>query len=268
MVRLSTTLYLLLALSAATLATLPPPNNAVALSMGGSSATYLNSFGIENNVATLAFAPASIDLSASNRFGLADYSNLMLCGNLKLSQTSVGFSYQILPLGALTTQKAQLGISKKLKSNLSVGIALNFEHFSSTDAFYQSQSALTFNAGVYYQINKKLNAGFQIYNPNRTQLLEFPQERLPANTRLGINYQLADNIKLYSDVVQGSEERLDLNAGVELIKKNYVIRGGFGLNQLVALGFGWKSDKIQINVTAAYHNQLGLSPALNLGYAF
>ena len=32
-------------------AILPPPNNAVSLSLGGASATYTNAFAIENNVA-------------------------------------------------------------------------------------------------------------------------------------------------------------------------------------------------------------------------
>ncbi|MDA8930430.1 hypothetical protein N9J07_03505 [Bacteroidia bacterium] len=35
-------------------AILPPPNNAVSLSLGGASATYTNAFAIENNVAALA----------------------------------------------------------------------------------------------------------------------------------------------------------------------------------------------------------------------
>jgi len=219
-------------------------------------------------IATLAFSPSDVSLTSTNRFGLSEYSNVMLAGNYALDNSSIGISYQVAPLGGLTIQKAQIGFAKKLMPNLSAGIALNYEHFSSIDAFYQARGAFTFNAGVYYQINEKLNVGFQTYNPTRSRILETPLERLPSRVRLGIDYKLAEAITLYSDVSQTSEQNLDLNAGLELIRNNYVIRGGFGLNQLIAMGFGWKKNKIQVDVTAAYHNQLGISPALNIGYAF
>ena len=55
---------------------------------------------------------------------------------------------------------------------------------------------------------------------------------------------------------------------MELTKEHYHIRGGFGLNQLVAVGFGWQTQKLTLDVTAAYHNQLGFSPSLNVSHAF
>ena len=47
-------------------AILPPPNNAVSLSLGGASATYTNAFAIENNVAALAKTNGELSLNASN----------------------------------------------------------------------------------------------------------------------------------------------------------------------------------------------------------
>jgi len=249
-------------------AILPPPNNAASLSLGGASSTYYNAFAIENNVAALAYTRSEINLNASNRFGLADYSQAMLAGNLATDFASVGFAYRISPFSAFTEQKAQLGIAKRLGEKVAAGIALNYHRLSSTNAYYQNTSFLTFNAGLYYKVNEKLNAGFSIFNPNRTKLTETPSERLAAQYRLGIDYLLAENITLHTDYVQASEIRPDLNVGIELKKEKYSIRGGFGLNQLVALGFGWQSNAIQIDLAAAYHNQLGFSPSLNVGYAF
>ncbi|PCJ64073.1 MAG: hypothetical protein COA58_13885 [Bacteroidetes bacterium] len=247
---------------------IPPPNNAIALSLGGASATYLNAFGIENNVGGLAFSPQQISLNASNRFGLSEYSNIMLAGNFKSKFASMGFSYQISPIAGLTTQKAQLGISKKMGNNVAVGVALNYHRFSSTNAYYHTSKFLTFNAGLYYKINKKLNVGFQIFNPNRSTVTSFPFEKTSSLFRVGIDYQFAENITCYSDVLQATHEKLDLNVGLELQKDQYTLRGGFGLKQLIAIGFGWQTKMLNIDVTAAYHNQLGFSPSLNLVYAF
>lgn len=253
----------------ASLAILPPPNNAISLSLGGASSTYLNAFGVENNIASLAFSENEISLNGGNRFGLSDYSTASIAGNLSVDFANIGFAYSISPFSTFTEQKAQLGIAKKLGKKVSAGVALNYHTFSSTNAYYQNTSLLTFNAGLYYQLNDKLNAGFSFFNPNRSLLTETPNERLAAIFRLGIDYSIAEDLTLYSDYVQASEQRPDFNAGLELTKEKYFFRGGFGINQLVAIGFGWQAtDQFQLDVAAAYHNQLGFSPSLNISYAF
>ena len=257
-----------LAIGLTTLAISPPPNNAVSLSLGGASVTYLNAFAIENNVAALAFTKNELSLNAANRFGVSDYSSMFLAANVSSKFANIGFAYQIAPLANLTSQKTQLAVSKKLGELISAGIAVNYHTLSSTDAYYKTANFLTFNVGLYYHVNEKLIVGFQAFNPNRSVLTEVPEEKLPANLRLGLNYELAENITLYSDVLQVSELPLDLNAGLEVSRDKFSIRGGFGLRQLVALGFGWKTDRLAIAVAGAYHNQLGLSPSLNVGYAF
>ncbi len=249
-------------------AILPPPNNAVSLSLGGASATYTNAFAIENNVAALAKTNGELSLNASNRFGLSEYSQLMLAGNFKSKVASIGFAYRVTPFSALTEHKAQLGIAKELGEKVAAGVAINYHYFASPNAYYQNHSVLTFNAGIYYTVNDKLNAGFSLFNPNRSTLTSTPEEHLVANFRIGLDYALSDNLKLYSDLVQASEQQPDFNAGMELTKEHYHIRGGFGLNQLVAVGFGWQTQKLTLDVTAAYHNQLGFSPSLNVSHAF
>lgn len=246
----------------------PPPNNAASLSLGGASACYTNAFAIDNSVAVLAFTENEIILNGSNRFGLGEYSSVALAGNMSTKLANVGFSYQIAPLGSLTTQKIQLGFAKKLGEKFAAGVALNYHTLRSTNAYYENTRYLTINAGIYYQISDKLSSGFQISNPNRTKLLDAPAERSIALYRLGFQYELAKNIALYTDLLQATDEPLDLNAGVEISNDKYVLRGGFGLNQLVALGFGWQTKKLKIDVAGSYHNRLGFSPSLNVGYAF
>lgn len=262
-------IFLLVSLVAnLTLAISPPPNNAKSISLGGASCTYLNAYGIENNVATLAFAAQEIILNAANRFGLSEYSSAMLVGNIATKSANIGFAYQLSPLANFAAQKIQLAVAKKLGKKVATGISLNYHLYNSSNPFYKNTSLFTFNAGLYYQVNEKLNAGFSLFNPNRTQLIGAPNESLAANYRLGVDYNIDKNITIYSDYIQASSQRPDINAGLELDYDNYTVRGGFGLNQLIALGFGWKTNSIQLDVAAGYHNQLGLSPSLNVAYAF
>lgn len=265
--RLSTVLFVCF-ISLFSYAIIPPPNNAVSVSLGGASSCYRNAFAIENNVAVLAFSDNQLALNGNNRFGLGDYSSLALAGNVNTKLAAIGLSYQIAPFGNLTTQKTGIGIAKKLGENISAGIALNYHTLNSTDAYYQSTNYLTVSAGIYYKINDKLNTGFQFTNPNRSRITSSPEEHSIALYRLGFEYAVTSDLALYTDFLQATEEPLDLNAGIEIKKEKYAIRGGFGLNQLVAIGFGWQTNTLHIDIAGSFHNQLGFSPSLNIGYAF
>ena len=83
------TILLLSVLTNLCIADLPSANNAITLSLGGASATYLNAFAIENNVAALAFSKAEFSLNAANRFGLSDYSNIMAVYHHSIENTSI-----------------------------------------------------------------------------------------------------------------------------------------------------------------------------------
>ena len=138
----------------------------------------------------------------------------------------------------------------------------------STDAFYPNSNAITFNAGLYYQVNDKLNAGFSVSNPNRSILIRQTNERLPATFRFGVDYQIADKVKLYSDALQQTNIPLQVLGGVEVEANLFKVRAGFGTNQTMAFGLGYIQQKIHLDIAVQYHNQLGVSPALNFAYAF
>jgi len=249
-------------------AILPPPNNAVSLSMGSASAAYLNAYAIENNIGALGFTESEISINRSNRYGLSEYSNLFASGCIHVDKSTIGISISSMPLSNFTQLKLQAAVSRKLSEKVSAGVSLNYHSFSSTDAFYRPTQLFTFNAGLLYRINKKLDVGFQTSNPTRTKLTDQLNESIPAEYKFGLRYAVAENIDLYSDAVQRTNENLSASAGIELTKSNYRIRGGFGLNSTVALGFGYQFENLSFDVAGSYHNQLGLSPSLNLSYAF
>jgi len=243
------------------------PNNAVSLSLGGASATYLNAFAIENNVGALAFSPSEIALNGANYFGLSDYSAVRLAAVSSIEKASIGVSYQALPLATLTMHKAQLAFAKKLTEQVSAGVAINYHSFVSNNAYYQNGKAFTFNIGIFYKVNEDLEMGFQAFNPNQSVLSSQQKESIPSSYRLGIKYVLSSNIDSYIDAFQRSGQDLDLNAGIELTANQLKVRGGFGLNQLVAMGIGWEHNQFTLDACGAYHNQLGFSPSINLQYA-
>ena len=246
----------------------PPVNNASALALGGAAATYKNPFAIENNVGILAFNKNEVAFNGQNRFGLSEYSQLSLCGTIALSNTVLGIAYHNSPLADLSIQKYQLALAKKLMEDLSIGVAINYHQHSSSNVYYEKGDAFSFNLGLYYQINDKLNFGFQAFNPNRSRITKLPQERLDALYRLGMDYLLSKNVTLYSDLVQSTSQNLSFHGGLEVQQNQFKIRGGFNTNQELALGLGFSKNQFSFDVGTSYHNILGISPSLNLNYAF
>ncbi|MDG1045933.1 MAG: hypothetical protein P8P81_04960 [Bacteroidia bacterium] len=160
-----------------------PPYDAVTTSLGGSSVTYISPFSIEFNPANLCFSPSKISINAQNRYGIRQYSKVQLIGNYSLNKSAIAISYQA-ENGIVLNQKIALAFAKKFNQNLAAGVTINFNRFSSQNAYYQSNNILTFNAGLHYQINTKNSIGFQIENPNQSQIIEYPKENLPARIRL------------------------------------------------------------------------------------
>lgn len=246
----------------------PPANNATAISLGGACATYKNPFALENNPAVLAFTTNTLAANVQNRFGLNEYSSLHVAMCYTRDNGTIGIGYSNSPFGQLGLQKLNASFARKFDKNLSVGVGINYIAVRSADAFYPNANALTFNAGLYYQINDKLNAGFSISNPNRSMLIRQTNERLPATFRFGIDYKIADKVTLYGDGLQQTNFQLQLLSGVEVEANLFKVRAGFGTNQTLAFGLGYTKPKIAIDIALQYHNQLGISPALNFSYAF
>ncbi len=245
----------------------PPPNNAIALSLGGASAAHHSPFSIEYNSANLVWSPSQFGFNAQNRFGIGDYSSLFVVNSFKLDKAALGLSF-LMDQGELITYKTQVAFAKKIEENISVGIALNHLLFKSINPYYKKKHTVTFNLGVSYIANPKMEVGFQISNPTHSQLIQYPNESIPTNTRLGICYSITPNIKAYLDGIQSTNEPLNGCIGLEIYREEYTVRGGFNFNQVVGLGLTFKKKSIHFDIGLSIHNVLGLSPAINGRHAW
>lgn len=221
---------------------------------------------MEYNAANLAFSPSSIALNAQNQFGIHEYTQILLIGNYSLKESAIGLSYQA-ENGIITNQKIAVAFAKKIQPKLACGVTINYNQFRSQNQYYQNHQIITFNAGLSYKINPKTLIGFQIENPNRSQIIVFPKENLPATIRLGMKHKLSHYISAYIDALQSSNQNLNVSVGIEIIKEQYKIRMGVNLNQIIGCGFSFKKGNILIDVGLRFHNHLGISPSLNTSYA-
>ena len=259
--------FIYILFSYAHLLAIEPPHDAIATSLGGSSVAYSSHFCIEYNAANLVLTPSNIAFNAQNRYGISEYSKILLTGNYSLKKSALGFSYQA-ENGIILNQKIAIAFAKKIQPKLAFGITINLNRFTSQNQYYQNNQVITFNTGVSYKINHKNHLGFQIKNPNRNQSIAYPKENLPASIRLGLKHQLTDHISTYIDALQSSNQKLNTSVGVEIIKEHFKLRMGFNLNQIVGCGIGFQKNNIRIDIGLSFHNHLGMSPSLNTTYAW
>ena len=119
-----------------------PPYDAVAISLGGSSVTYISPFSIGFNQANLCYSPPKISINAQNRYGIQQYSKVLLIGNYRLDKSAIGISYQA-ENGVVLNQKITLAFAKKFNQNIS-----NWDVSSVTNMMSMFGDAESFNQSL------------------------------------------------------------------------------------------------------------------------
>jgi hypothetical protein len=245
----------------------PPNSNAVSSSLGGASAAYTSTFSFRSNIA--AYQPKEVvAISAYNLYGISDYSGLSAIVGTEFKNTNIGLSFTTTPRASFIQNDVNLGVSKQLGKKISAGVGMAYHMFSSTNAYYISKNVVSLNAGLLYEANEDLKIGLSVDNPTRSRLAEQYDERLPLILRLGVGYNLTSKISVYADALQQDNLPLDFMAGAELKANQFKFRGGFSV-QTQSINFGLEFNKKQVFIAAAasYHNQLGASSFISLGYA-
>jgi hypothetical protein len=243
-----------------------PPSNAISRSLGGTAATAINPSALMSNVAALESCTSGLAIHGTNYYGVSSYSTFSAMVNLKIKTTSVGFAFNSIPTGILSTNGVILGIAKKLGDYWSAGIALNLKHIKTSNQSYYKRDILSFNIGILYTINDRLNLGFQASNPNQSVLSTYPFERTPSTYRMGVSYAASKELILYSDIIHKTNYPVDLNFGIEYSNDSLLIRGGIEALQFLCVGLGKSMHKYQVDLGIKINPQLGVSPALSIRY--
>jgi hypothetical protein len=246
------------------------PIGARSSAMGNASVSFSDVWSAHHNQAGLGFVH---DISAGvyyeNRFLIKEIS--VKGGTVALPIKSGTFGLCITNFGysQYSENKYSLSFAKTFGEKFSAGIAMDYLSTKIAED-YGSKGVLAAEAGIIAKPIKGLTIGAHVFNPTRSKISEYDDERLPTIIRLGADYNFSEKVTFAVEAQKDIKYKAEFKAGLEYkaVKELY-LRIGVSTNPtLSSFGFGLNLKNLKIDVSASYHQTLGISPQLGLSYTF
>lgn len=239
--------------------------------MGNASVTLQDVYSAQNNPSALAYVEdITAGLSTQNYFlvegGIGAHHGVFA---LPLKEQGV-FGASINYFGDNTFNQTQIGIGygRKLAENVSIGLQLDYVGTKTIEV--GSGAAFTFDIGILYKPVKSLTIGAKTFNPIRAKTGLTYEEELPSIINVGIAYQPSEKLLICLEGEQTINNDLRAKGGIEYhIVEQLYLRGGYISNpSMFTSGLGVKIKELKLDLSAQFHQQLGLTPGLGMSYNF
>lgn len=242
-----------------------------ATAMGGAASTNHDIWATNNNIGALGFLERSgAGLYYENRFVLPETGSYGL--NVAYSAQKVGvFGLAVSRFGYKLFNRNAVGIryARNFGPHISAGVGVNY-HYIFIGNGYGNASAVSAELGILGRINKELSVSMHLVNPVRMNITRYQNEKLPMVIRVGISYNWAGKVLTALEVDADPEQKPNVKFGIEYKPiPLFIIRGGFSSRPLSgSFGFGFDYKLLRLDISAAYHQQLGFSPQVGMSISF
>lgn len=236
--------------------------------MGGVTATLSDLWSANNNQAGLGFVKElSAGVYFENRFLLEETSYQAgafvmptKIGALGVSVASIGYS-------DFVETKAGVSYGQRFNEKFSVGIQLNYLRTSLTQEF-GSKSNVTGAIGLMGKLSDEFTLGVHIYNPTRTKLANFDNERVPTIMKIGLDYRFSDKVIFALETEKDIDFDPVVKAGIEYhVVEILYLRVGISNNPTSSsFGFGLIMNNFILEASSSFHQTLGMTPGISIIY--
>ncbi len=238
--------------------------------MGNASVSFGDVWSAHHNQAGLGFVR---DISAGayyeNRFLLKEISVKGGVVAVPIKAGTFGLAISNFGYSLYSENKYSLSFAKTFGDKLSFGVAMDYLTTKIAEG-YGSKGVLAAEFGIQAKPLKGLTIGAHVFNPTRSKLADYNDERLPTIIRFGGDYNFSDKVTVALETEKDISQKAIFKAGIEYkpVKELY-LRVGVGTNPtLTSFGFGINLKNFKIDVSGNYHQTLGISPQLGLTYIF
>ncbi|MEO5569828.1 MAG: hypothetical protein ABIT08_16375 [Bacteroidia bacterium] len=238
--------------------------------LAGASVTYADVWAAFHNQAGLAYITKfSAGAFNENSFLLSELSTRGIAVALPLKDLGVfGVSMSYFGYNLYNEKKVGLAYAKSFGDNISASIQLDYFGTFISEG-YGSNSAIAVEAGFRAQILPKLFLGAHVFNPTRSSLADYDDEKIPTVLKGGLSYLFSDKVTVSIESEKNMDADNIFKTGIEYhIVKILYIRGGVSTNPTkTAFGFGFDFESLKFDIAASYHQQLGYTPNVSLTYS-
>jgi hypothetical protein len=168
--------------------------------------------------------------------------------------------------GSSAYNESQLGLAYGRKITKSIDVGVKFNYLMMNIAGYGKASTINFEVGGIIHLTDNLSAGLHVYNPLSSKLGKTGTEKTAAIYKFGLGYEVSDKVLLTTEIVKQEDMPVGVNAGVQynLHEKVFIRSGVATTNKITYAGVGFKLNIFRLDLTASYHQQLGVTPGLLL----
>lgn len=239
-------------------------------SMGHSSVMLSDVWSTHHNQAGLGWLQnPTAGVFFQNKYLLKELNYMGFAYAHPIKSGTFGLSFSNFGSSLYGESKVGLGYGMKFSDKITGGVQLNY-HNTRIANNYGNHSGITAEIGMQALLTEKFMLAVHLFNPTRSKLNEYGDERIPTIMRLGFSYEFSDKVLTTLEAEKDLLNRPVFKAGIEYRTNDLIhLRAGIGTNPTIAsFGFGLNLENIQIDVAASYHQTLGFSPELSLNYVF
>ena len=212
---------------------------------------------------------AGFGVYGERRFMLKETSAYSLAAACPTRMGNFGLQLNYSGFKNFNENKIGLAYARSLGKKVNVGVQFNY--YGYRVPAYGNASSINFEIGILIHLTEKLITGVHVYNPvggkiGTSTSLSTEKEKLAAVYKIGLGYDASDNFFISSEVIKEEDKTVTIIAGFQYrFAKQFFAKAGFMSDSgsvYAGAGVGWKD--LRLDISSAYHPQLGFSPGILL----
>ncbi len=238
--------------------------------IGYSSVVLYDAWSVSNNQAGLANVnDATLAFGYENKFQLKETSTQTAALILPTKTGNFAVSYKRFGYELYAENKIGLAFARNLGKYFSAGLQFDYLYYQQTED-YGNRGAFLFEVGIIAKPIDKLFIGVHLYNPSKTKLADYDDERVSTIMRFGMGYYFTEQVVLTIETEKDIYQKARIKGGIEYEPLTHLfLRTGFGTepNQF-SCGLGYRFWNFTTDIAVSTHESLPLSTEISLKYSF
>ena len=239
---------------------------------GMSNAAVMSSdiWSLWHNQAGLAYLKnTTVGMYYDNRFLVPEYGYKAFGLGVPTKRGVLGFGFSYFGYSQYNEKKVSLAYAKSFTEKFSVGLQLDYLNtFINQD--YGSAGTVVIEFGILSQPIKNLFVAAHVYNPTRSSIAIYQDERIPTIFRFGLGYKMGDKSFIAVELEKEIDFAPRFKAGIEYkLIDNFFLRTGISLKPLSnSFGIGYKLKSFILDIAFTTNRELGITPHVSMIYSF
>ncbi|MBQ0015556.1 MAG: hypothetical protein KBT04_01045 [Bacteroidales bacterium] len=167
-------------------------------------------------------------------------------------------------------QRVTVGYAQAVSKALSFGATIDYLYSGTSDARFDASHQLTFSVSMQAMLGRCWLLGMRLFNPLMFRMGDGSDCKLPALMNIGVAYHPIEAVTTTLEFEQHSYHLVRMRGGIEYTFQ-HALSARIGMMSApwqFTFGAGWQGSHLGIDVMAATHPTLGVTPQVGLSVWF